>query len=340
MTDPTKAVIKERETQGAADLAAYIRGSWDAIRQSLPDHVDPERFVRLILTEIRKSDMQKAAGVAKTSLSECSPQSIIGAILTASTLGLEIGVLGEAYLVPYIVKGHAEAQLIPGYQGITKLALQHPMVMSVAAQAVYASDEYRVSYGTRPEIMHRPGTHGDNDQPVSYYAVVTLSSGAQLVESLTASEVKALRRGRVGSSGDIPDPQHWMERKTVLRQALKLAPKSTQLAAALNQDAAPRTVDVSGAAALRQMIAPLSPTLELDTQPSPPRGAGGAGTPAGEDNIEPPRRQRARAGDSRGTASPGPVDGQALAPGGVDLATGEIIEDEQQGAMFPDGDPS
>jgi len=232
----TKLVKREPETQGAQDLAAYIRGSWDQIKQALPAHLDPGRFVRVILTEVRKSDIQKAAGVSKTSLSECSPASILGGVLAAATLGLEVGVNGEAYLVPYVVKGRPEAQMIIGYQGLAKLAWQHPAVRSIQAHAVYPGDDYQVTLGTEPSITHRPNPHGDNDQPIAYYAIIGLVSGGQIVESLTPDDVRRLRGGRVGPSGQIADPMRWMERKTALKQALKLAPKSASLQRALPID--------------------------------------------------------------------------------------------------------
>jgi recombination protein RecT len=222
-------------------ITQSLRDNYAAISQSLPSHIDGKRFARIILTEVRKSDIQRAAGVTKTSLSECSPESVIGAVLTAATLGLEIGVNGEAYLVPYRVKGRAEAQLIIGYQGVAKMAWQHPMVRGIDARAVYEGEVYEVTYGTNPAIVHIPSQHPEDANPVAYYAVVTLSSGGQIIEALTPEQVRRLRKGKVGSSGDIPDPQHWMERKTVLRQALKLAPKTAELGAVLAADDGPAT---------------------------------------------------------------------------------------------------
>ncbi len=52
----------------------------------------------------------------------------------------------------------------------------------------------------------------------------------------TADQIRILRRGKVGSSGDIPDPEHWMERKTALKQVLKLMPKAVELAMVMAVD--------------------------------------------------------------------------------------------------------
>jgi recombination protein RecT len=53
---------------------------------------------------------------------------------------------------------------------------------------------------------------------------------------LTVDDVKKLRGGKTGSNGGIADPMHWMERKTALRQLVKMLPKSTTLARALDAD--------------------------------------------------------------------------------------------------------
>ena len=224
------------------EIATYLSQYKGDIMRTLPNAIGFNRFGQIVLNEIRKSDLAKKAGTAKTSLSECSPESLVGCVLTAASLGLEIGVNGESYMVPYLNHGKAEAQLIVGYQGLSKLAFQHPMVKGIEARAVYPEDVYEVTYGTEPTITHIPSSNrADSSQPISYYAVVTLASGAQIIESLTAAEVKKLRGGKVGPSGNIADPMHWMERKTVLRQALKLVPKSATLLHALQAEDEPET---------------------------------------------------------------------------------------------------
>jgi phage RecT family recombinase len=165
------------------------------------------------------------------SLADCSPESFAGALLTAAALGLEPGVNQEAYLVPY--KG--ECTLIVGYQGYAKLFWQHPLAKHLDAHAVHENDEFDYAYGLAQYLRHKPA-RGDRGKITDYYAVAELSTGASAFVVLTADEVKALRGGKVGPSGKIPDPMHWMERKTALRQLVKLLPKSTNLVAALAVD--------------------------------------------------------------------------------------------------------
>lgn len=213
------AVATREESQPT--VAQVIVGMRREIEQALPKHMDKDRMARLALTVIRKDQ----------ALARCKPESFVGALLTASALGLEPGVNGEAYLVAY--KG--ECTLIVGYAGFAKLFWQHPMAQMLDAQAVYANDEFDYAYGMNPYLTHKPA-RGDRGPVTDYYAVAGLTSGARIFVVLSADEVKALRGGKVGSNGGIPDPQHWMERKTALRQLFKLLPKSPTLARAIDAD--------------------------------------------------------------------------------------------------------
>lgn len=197
------------------------------IARALPKHLDADRMARLALTAVRKNPK----------LAECTPESFAGALLTAAALGLEPGVNDECYLVPYRDKSRGmECQLIVGYQGLSKQYFQSPLAAYLDAQAVFEGDDFDYAYGTDPFLRHKPKKGGDRGAVTDYYAVAKLTTGATRFVVLSPEEVKELRRGKVGPSGDIPDPQRWMERKTALRQLLKLLPKSPSLAQTLRAD--------------------------------------------------------------------------------------------------------
>jgi recombination protein RecT len=207
------------------------------IQRALPQGMDADRIARLFFTEVRKSRNAKAAGTAQHSLDECTAESITGALLTSSALGLEPGINGECYLIPYRDNKRrvVECQFIMGYQGIVKLFWQHPRAARIDAQTVYSSDQFTYSKGLRPTLEHIPVE--DNEAvPTHYYGIVEVTGAQPLWDVFTAGQVKLLRRGKVGSSGNIPDPMRWMERKTALKQVLKLAPKTTRLDLALTAD--------------------------------------------------------------------------------------------------------
>ena len=70
---------------------------------ALPKHLNVDRMSRLALT----------AFSTNPELLNCTPQSLAGSIMLASQLGIEIGVGGQGYLIPY--KG--TATFVPGSSG-------------------------------------------------------------------------------------------------------------------------------------------------------------------------------------------------------------------------------
>lgn len=215
------ALPSEQAATESKTIGAMIQNLRPEISRALPRGMDADRMARLALTVLRQTP----------ALANCNPQSFAGALLTAAALGLEPGVNGEAYLVPY----RKECQLIVGYQGYCKLFWQNPLARHLDAQAVYENDEFDYEYGLTPMLRHKPA-RGTRGNIIAYYAVATLSTGGSAFVVLTPAEVKALRGGKAGTSGGIDDPMKWMERKTVLRQLIKTLPRSTMLNAAVTLD--------------------------------------------------------------------------------------------------------
>lgn len=224
MSDVRTAALAQREQQNQKQVAVsrYIERLSPQIARALPKHMDGDRMTRLALTAVRKTP----------DLANCSDVSMAGAILTSAALGLEPNTpTGECYLVPY--KG--EVTLIVGYAGLIKLFWQHPLASSIRAEAVYAEDAFDYSYGTGAFLRHKPALVRTG-KPIAFYAHASLTTGAEAFVVLTPEEVKALRGGKEGASGTIPDPQFWMSKKTCIRQLSKMLPKSTDLATAVEAD--------------------------------------------------------------------------------------------------------
>lgn len=217
------SITRAAQQQAKPNLISIVQQMRPEIERALPKHMDADRIARLALTAIRQTPK----------LAQTDPQSFCAALLTASALGLEPGLNGETYLVPY----GRECQLIIGYQGMVKLFWQHPLAKHIDAQAVYENDEFDYAYGLDPYLTHKPAI-GDRGEVVAYYAVASLTTGAKVFTVASADEVKKLRGGKVGSSGNIPDPMRWMERKTMIRQLVKMLPKSTMLQNAVAVDEA------------------------------------------------------------------------------------------------------
>jgi recombination protein RecT len=217
-------VATNEQQKRAVSIAQFLDELAPELQRALPTGMPADRLARIALTQVRRNP----------DLAGCSRESFAGALMTSAELGLEPGVNGEAYLVPY--KG--ECTLIVGYQGFAKLFWQHPMARHIDAQAVYEADDFDYAYGLNPFLVHKPA-RSDRGEVIYYYAVASLSSGASTFVVLTPEEVKRLRGGKVGPKGEIKDPQRWMERKTAVRQLVKMLPKSPALARAIDVDEQP-----------------------------------------------------------------------------------------------------
>lgn len=228
--DTTGQEVAQQQERAPQTIAGLITAMKSEIQRALPRGMDGDRIARLALTQVKKTPK----------LAQCTAQSFAGSLLVSSALGLEPGVNGECYLVPYEDRRAkvTECQLIIGYQGVTKLYWQSPLAEYIDTQVVCENDEFDYMKGLNPYLEHKPAKT-NRGAPIFYYAMARVKGASQPIwDVFTPEEIKDLRRGKVGTSGDIPDPQRWMERKTALKQVLKLAPKSTRLDRAMAVDEA------------------------------------------------------------------------------------------------------
>jgi recombination protein RecT len=194
-------------------------------------------MMRIALTEVRMNpDLQK-----------CTVPSFMGALLKAAQSGLRPGMFGEGWIIPRWNGrlGSMEAQFQPGYMGLAQLAYRSGEVAEVHAVAVYAADHFRYQLGSDPKIEHEPDMEAEHDNADidAFYAVVKLTNGGKLLKVMRRSEVDEVRdrfapRTKAGKLvGPWTTDYEPMGCKTVLIQALKLAPKdSDRLVAALQAE--------------------------------------------------------------------------------------------------------
>jgi recombination protein RecT len=94
-----QAAVKQES--GKTTMQAYIRQMEGEIRKALPAVMTPERFTRIILSALSSNP----------SLAQTTPQSFLGATMTAAQLGVEPNTpLGQAYLIPFRNKGILECK--------------------------------------------------------------------------------------------------------------------------------------------------------------------------------------------------------------------------------------
>ena len=219
-------------------LAVFDNSSFkQQVAAALPRHIGVDSMMRIALTEVRMNpDLQK-----------CTVPSFMGALLKAAQSGLRPGMFGEGWIIPRWNGrlGSMEAQFQPGYMGLAQLAYRSGEVAEVHAVAVYAADHFRYQLGSDPKIEHEPDMEAEHTTAdiVAFYAVVKLTNGGKLLKVMRRSEVDEVRdrfapRTKAGKLvGPWTTDYEPMGCKTVLIQALKLAPKdSERLVAALQAD--------------------------------------------------------------------------------------------------------
>jgi len=213
---------------GLKGLAEMMRPK---IASMLPKHITPERMLKALFLAASKTP----------ALFSCTQESLIKSLMDASSLGLDCsGTLGSAYLVPFQnrKKNVTECQLIPGYRGLIDLARRSNEISSIEAHPVYAQDQFEVSFGTNPVLVHKPYLKPDRKpQYICFYAVATLKDGSKQIEVMTLADVEKIRgMSKMGTSGPWKDHFDEMGRKTVVRRIVKYLPMSAELEKALQLD--------------------------------------------------------------------------------------------------------
>jgi recombination protein RecT len=243
LTERAHGTAVEKRDEGNT-MQAQIRRMEDQFQLAMPRGVEASQLVRDAITALRTTD----------GLMECDPASVLGGLMTCAQLGLRVGVLGQAWLLPfydYKSKGK-KAQLIVGYQGLISLAYRSEQVASIAARVVYANDPvFEVEYGTEDRLVHKPATTERRGEPIAYYSVVHIKSGRPIFYVMSKADMEDYRdqyataKKRDGTIvGPWKDNFEGMALKTVIRQLSKWMPKSTEFSTALMADEGVR-VDLS-----------------------------------------------------------------------------------------------
>lgn len=215
---------QNRQPAVIASVTDLLKNNMRAIQSCLPKHMTPERMCRIAVQTISKSKQ----------LQRCSPQSLVAAIVEASSLGLEIDVRGQAYLVPY----GTTVTLIPGYKGLMDLAYRSGRVANIYAETVCENDEFTFRLGLSPTLEHTPNLEDRGDLR-AVYAVARLKEADPVFVVLGKSEVEKVRKSSK-ASGDGPwktwEEEMW--KKTAIRRLCKYLPLSPEMQRAVAIDEA------------------------------------------------------------------------------------------------------
>jgi len=210
------------------DVIAANKKTLEAI---LPTQLQGDRFLRLLVGAIRKNQ----------ALTQCTPGSFINAVLTATSLGLEIRP-NSAYLVPF----KSECQLIIDYRGKMDLARRSGKVGVISAKLVHAADEfdYRFDSVSGESFKFRPALwiedegvrlplEADSAGPVLLgFAFAEIIGSAHFQTTIMpVGEIEAIRKRAASAKKTSPWDTDWeqMALKTVIHRLCKFLPQSPEL---------------------------------------------------------------------------------------------------------------
>ena len=215
-------VAKKPKEKTIVDVIKSMQSQFEI---ALPKHLNSDKFVRVAITTIRKNP----------ALAKCNRESLLGALMVSAQLGLEPGILEQAYLIPY---GN-EVQFQISYKGMIELLRRSGQLKDIYAYPVYENDEFDIVYGLNRYLIHKPNFE-DRGNVKGYYAVAILKDDTKAFYYMTKKEVEEYRNKFSKSAKSSKSP--WttdfdaMAEKTVLKKMLKYLPVSTEYLESMTKD--------------------------------------------------------------------------------------------------------
>lgn len=216
---------------GGGSVQAFFDANKDTLKALLPRHMTPERMLKIAMGALRTTPK----------LMGCTVQSLFGAVVHCSQLGLEPNTpQGHIYLIPFENKrkGVTEVQIVVGFKGLVDLARRSGQIVSISARARHRNDEWKMLLGTEDTIHHIPAD-GDRGEVIGFYAVAKLQGGGVQFEYMNRADVEKVRDASQGyktavkfGKSDSPWMAHFdeMAKKTVVRRLCKMLPMSIEMA--------------------------------------------------------------------------------------------------------------
>jgi recombination protein RecT len=189
---------------------------------ALPQHMNADRMARLAVTAFSTS----------ANMQRCTPISIAAAIMTAGQLGLEPGVNGAGYLIPY----KDTCTFVPGWKGLVDLVSRSGRG-TVFTGVIFKDQRYTFTDGARRDLVIHNETNLDAPEDITHaYAIGWVRDAAMPVIELWGVEKIRKHRDKYNKQGN----KHYSfkdwemyARKIPLLQVLKYMPSSVELSNAI-----------------------------------------------------------------------------------------------------------
>lgn len=197
------------------------------LAQSLPQGLSVDKFVRTVMQGVQTHKDQNK-------ILNASRKSLFLAVQKAAGDGLQLDGR-EAALVVF----GDEVTYMPMVQGLVRLARNSGEIASIVAEVVYSNDKFTYRIGTDEMPLHEPDWFGDRGAPVGAWAVVRLKNGEVISTIMSQKDIMAtVSKSKNLFQYDPAKGAHFKEwwKKTVIKNVLKYAPKSTELERVLQRE--------------------------------------------------------------------------------------------------------
>lgn len=235
--------------------------SMEQLRQHAPDGFSPDSAKRAVLALLHNDEIQGGR------LGQCSPRSLVLAVVQASALGLELGT-GDAYVIPY----KREATLSIGFRGMIRLAKQSGEVIHLKAEVVYESEEFGVSMSNGVEtVTHELNFPRSEEEVKAVYCRAVCHDGYVDHEVMDRAEIESVKAASMAKMGGKTSPawKQWygeMAKKSVIRRMLKRYTLSPEIEKVFSHE---DRVIFTAAEVVRTSGADLNQRLHLTTDFAP-----------------------------------------------------------------------
>ena len=189
---------------------------------ALPKHMNADRMARLALTAFSTTP----------ALQQCTPQSIAASIMVAGQLGLEPGVNGAGYLIPY----KSTCTFVPGWKGLVDLVSRSGRG-TVYTGVIFKDQQYTFTDGARRDLVIHNETELDDPDDITHaFAIGWVKDAAMpIIELWTVEKIRKHRDKYNKVGGKHYSFRDWemYARKVPLLQVLKYMPASIELSNAI-----------------------------------------------------------------------------------------------------------
>lgn len=215
----------------AVQFSDFLHKQETKLAAALPAHISSGRMIAATMASFNASkDLQKCAQT------EAGRASILQSVFVAATVGLEPGVLGQAYLIPYEnknLRAHI-CTFVPGWKGIISVIGRSGKGMARSG-AVFKGDEFDYDVGTGMFIRHKPLAKRRDPEEISHvYAIGEIAGlSDRIIEVWDIEQVREHlnRFNKVGEKHYAKNPKNWemYARKVPLLQVAKYLPQTVEI---------------------------------------------------------------------------------------------------------------